>query len=371
MTGPGGAPRCRYAAISWTDDQSTLPCGGANPYYGANVCLVDLASPPSTPPGFTNEQTYQYITADVAAVETLNTGLYVAYLALADISGNILEWEVDNLSSSPTSGPLNYLAGGMDIYPRIAAIDNINYNDYSLLGTNNAWMVVANTNSGTKTVNGYYGVAAGTYGVSLAGIWTVNSVYPRVAWGKDIYTVAYDMDDLFGSYVTTDMAWNTAMTTPVNYNCVNYTGITTTAGLQQNTISWTCNNDGNISWPNQPKVLGAWYNDNPGQDVYYKDALSIGGWKPGRSATSIGNSKAFTDWSVSPNPAATSVTLSIPENVEKASYNISDITGRILMHGLLNSSKEKLDISQLAAGLYLIHLYDKTIETGILKFVKE
>lgn len=58
--------------------------------------------------------------------------------------------------------------------------------------------------------------------------------------------------------------------------------------------------------------------------------------------------------SLFPNPAQTSVTVSIPNELSIDSYNISDLTGRIVQNGVVE--QHTIDIRELSAGNYLLHL---------------
>lgn len=70
-----------------------------------------------------------------------------------------------------------------------------------------------------------------------------------------------------------------------------------------------------------------------------------------------------------PNPAHNNISFRIPENFEKITYFITDVSGRTIISGISLSSLTSIEVSNLADGIYLI-----TINSGNLrisnKFIK-
>lgn len=72
--------------------------------------------------------------------------------------------------------------------------------------------------------------------------------------------------------------------------------------------------------------------------------------------------------SIYPNPATdvTTITLSAA-----ATYQLSDLTGKSVQTGTFSSGSNKLDISRISEGMYLLHISDKNGNTGIYKIVRQ
>ncbi len=60
---------------------------------------------------------------------------------------------------------------------------------------------------------------------------------------------------------------------------------------------------------------------------------------------------------VYPNPAVNQLVIEVP-NHEKAHLTITDVAGKTLMQRDLNSSSNKIDLTNLKSGLYIINIYD-------------
>ena len=71
-----------------------------------------------------------------------------------------------------------------------------------------------------------------------------------------------------------------------------------------------------------------------------------------------------------PNPANNKITINLPKNNDKISYQIYDIMGRIVLEGMINNKNEiNVDISVLSDGFYLIQI-KSTNHSSSLKFIK-
>jgi len=64
----------------------------------------------------------------------------------------------------------------------------------------------------------------------------------------------------------------------------------------------------------------------------------------------------FRALSLTPNPASDKVQITLPENTEKASLTISDLSGKIIETVAVNGSSFELDISRYAAATYIVNL---------------
>jgi hypothetical protein len=92
-----------------------------------------------------------------------------------------------------------------------------------------------------------------------------------------------------------------------------------------------------------------------------------------RDITGIETLQGSADATVSPNPAqnSTFITMSSEELEKNISYQITDLTGRILLQGKINSYRQQIDISNLANGVYLMHLQSPGVNTQVFKIVKQ
>ncbi|PZF74581.1 T9SS type A sorting domain-containing protein [Taibaiella soli] len=70
----------------------------------------------------------------------------------------------------------------------------------------------------------------------------------------------------------------------------------------------------------------------------------------------LGISEVHSNSSVNvyPNPANNELHLSLPANLQNIKCHISDITGRTMLQQEISSSKNTIDVSTLAAGLYIL-----------------
>ncbi|MFN0203717.1 MAG: T9SS type A sorting domain-containing protein [Bacteroidia bacterium] len=76
--------------------------------------------------------------------------------------------------------------------------------------------------------------------------------------------------------------------------------------------------------------------------------------------------------SVSPNPCFDKLRVRLPIEVNSLSYQLIDVNGKVLMQGKVNQANELLDLSQISAGLYSLHLRadKKTWVEKICKYEK-
>jgi hypothetical protein len=82
---------------------------------------------------------------------------------------------------------------------------------------------------------------------------------------------------------------------------------------------------------------------------------------------------ATTTWTISPNPASDYAVLSAPSDFDlksTATYEVRDMAGKTLLHSSITGSAERIDISKLAAGMYLVNVKAGNAATVSLKLVK-
>jgi plastocyanin len=67
-----------------------------------------------------------------------------------------------------------------------------------------------------------------------------------------------------------------------------------------------------------------------------------------------------TGFSVYPNPAVNSITLTSANNLTGSQYYLADQTGRLVLTGKLNDNTSSIDISSLTPGVYLLEVLGET-----------
>jgi len=87
------------------------------------------------------------------------------------------------------------------------------------------------------------------------------------------------------------------------------------------------------------------------------------------SGTSVGNVNSSSRISLYPNPATGSI--NIEHDRRELLLELSDIFGRRVLATRLTSHKERVDISGLVNGIYLVRFTDENGHQHILKFIKE
>ncbi|MEO6832562.1 MAG: T9SS type A sorting domain-containing protein [Chitinophagaceae bacterium] len=85
-------------------------------------------------------------------------------------------------------------------------------------------------------------------------------------------------------------------------------------------------------------------------------------------ALAVNSIPALSDISIYPNPATTYFTVA---GASGATITLSNAVGQLVKTFSLTTDKEVLDISGLAAGVYVLQLTDKTGNRGVMQMVKE
>ncbi|MEO6832990.1 MAG: T9SS type A sorting domain-containing protein, partial [Chitinophagaceae bacterium] len=87
-----------------------------------------------------------------------------------------------------------------------------------------------------------------------------------------------------------------------------------------------------------------------------------------QTALGVSGISAFKDVSLYPNPAVTYFTV---EGASGATVTLSNAVGQVVKNFSLTTDKEVLDISELAAGVYVLQLTDKEGNRGVMQLVKQ
>jgi Secretion system C-terminal sorting domain len=108
--------------------------------------------------------------------------------------------------------------------------------------------------------------------------------------------------------------------------------------------------------PTQP-VLCAWaYYDGTNYSVVYKQSyMSSVGFKQAPSGLTAVTSST-NSWLVYPNPATDLLTINRTGKHTTGSFQIIDVTGRVMLTGEVNTDKTDIDLSRIPAGAYLLKM---------------
>ncbi|MCX6272653.1 MAG: T9SS type A sorting domain-containing protein [Bacteroidetes bacterium] len=224
-------------------------------------------------------------------------------------------------------------------------------------------------------------------GTNIHGIWeSVNggnswSVCTHAMDGNSVITIVFKGNHMFagtsdGIYhlVYDGVAWNFAgkMLAGYTVNQLIFEGNYLFAGSNygvdyspDNGINWYASHDG---LPNSYAVktlavhAGYLYAGTQGHGAYRRSLSEVLG---------IGEPEKDTPASltITPNPAAESITLSISTSSLRITYLVTDPFGKLVLSGLINNSSSRIDISSLRNGLYILQVQeDDTILSG--RFVK-
>jgi PKD repeat protein len=60
---------------------------------------------------------------------------------------------------------------------------------------------------------------------------------------------------------------------------------------------------------------------------------------------------------VFPNPANDIISISLPVNIQKAQYDLLDLSGKTIAQGTITDSAKNISVQNLARGVYLVRLY--------------
>jgi len=343
---------------------------------------------------------------DIAGVQTNVSGNIddVAYIAYIDPTSNSLYCqEYDFTTNAPVARTTLNSGVSNQSPPRIDAIDNYNYNSTN---TNANWEIVNSVYNGSiyqihsydnvyssyvpssviyipaagvAPYTSYSGPADNSHGptVSVADDGTGTHSYNYSVLHYFFYGGGFE-DILFMeplNFAASNALWNNDYYW-VNGDITTNSGVPTITDGDENgyiTATSSAPND-----PTQP-TLYAWVHlgVSTGIDsVSYKLSTSNNGAPPYyqfRQASS--NNSATTNQQlpllIYPNPATEQLTVqnAFGKNAS-TSYCIFDVTGRKLLKGNLQTNSTTIDVGMLAAGTYVIKMFNGESEDGSMLFVK-
>jgi hypothetical protein len=128
----------------------------------------------------------------------------------------------------------------------------------------------------------------------------------------------------------------------------------------------SCNND----LPGQQQLFASWINLD---DLWYKYSATTTPYAYKNQPTAV-PVIAGKEWSVSPNPASEYLVLSAPSTftvVDGATYQVIDMTGKIILAHSISGASEQIEINKLPSGMYMINIHGQKGANTAIKFVKE
>ncbi len=405
---PWGMPTCDKVTITWAD------AGGIQAWSGSINQIAGLY--PSIPTNLFSMGVYQTIATtnvprdpDVAMVERIDAaGNFhdVAIFAFLETSTSpytvikYAEWDI-NTGAVTTSYPLGSYSLMDYGTPRIDAIDDYRYNDP--LGPHAYYMIVSATTFGIPGLWAINNLTGGSsvdvLNVNLF-LFAITTAYnPTVACGPIScggsiatgsygYTIQHYSAGANNDYFAEQIDWNTGVPLPTR---ITYQVPLNPVTGNTNAIASTCNENGTTGnpqylfsswddgtaniWTKLPQTCPFSYKQeaSPVVTSYTREQIANGiyQFKPNKvPAATAGYSQT---WEVSPNPARDYILLTAPGDFQykdACQYNITDITGRELLHSTLIQPTEQINIGKYPAGLYLLHIQQAGKEAKTIKVIK-
>ena len=65
---------------------------------------------------------------------------------------------------------------------------------------------------------------------------------------------------------------------------------------------------------------------------------------------------SLNELSIYPNPVVNELTINLPSNIKNADVRIVDVTGRTVSNNNVTINNNKLDVSHLAQGVYIVEI---------------
>ena len=308
---------------------------------------------------------------DVSVTEN-NTGVgldYRAFYTFTDNAGNlrIERYNFTTPANISLSAPTGTSWGK---FPRVESFKD--YNQQLVIPSVALYDVVDDW-TGTGEIFGYASTGSGINYTCYLGSTPWNQ-YPVVAgcFGditSTFYTVGYDhTDGTNHTYLTKPADVSANPTSPgVFYEVEQNTPISSTSSFFEG-LAVTINNDGLNGVSNIPYIFSVWSNNN---FVVKKSEPSQYNWKHSHTS-SVEAINISKEWRIAPNPCKINATIYSPlGGAKSASFEIWDITGRILQRGTVAGNKQDLDLSNFASGVYMIHLYENDKSVKTIKLVRE
>lgn len=318
-------------AITWDDGH------GINVYYAS----LDFPTIPGTTiSGFEPMGTLP----DVAAIERGSSSSHQDYALLTYYIGSQLFERDVNLTTGAVSPSVFLDMQPFQELPRIDAVDDYNVNGGA---TFTKWQITAFDGADVKTYNNNSYPA----GLNMTSTLSGSGDQPCVAAGPgNNYSVAF-YNSSVQKILTQKFDQGTGLLTSPNFYAVSFSGA---AGANPG-VSATCNT--------RQYLLTCWLKNNA--VINYKFTADPYAFK--HPVENVGQI-ALQNLELYPNPTNGSFTVKGDYNTGDQ-YNITDIQGKVIMSGAMQTSNQQLDLGHLSAGTYFFNLKsDKG--TTVTKLVK-
>ena len=86
------------------------------------------------------------------------------------------------------------------------------------------------------------------------------------------------------------------------------------------------------------------------------DAIGFGGYLMSTNSTLAIKDNSLNELSIYPNPVVNELTINLPSNIKNADVRIVDVTGRTISNNNVTINNNKLDVSHLAQGVYIVEI---------------
>lgn len=309
-------------------------------------------------------------------------GGYRADFVFVDNNVNYISIGRWDIGTSLTRGIHTINSGNTMEFPRIDAYDAPN------AATTVNFDIVYREDNGTWQVQEYNPYTAASNMVTSyytpAGTNNYNNSKPVVTAGTEdlsntayqFYSLAYqntDLDEVFVQNININNG--TLYGTPDYRIANNYTDVLDPVAISNDYIY---NGTYSLMQPNE--IYVCWYNNTSGTIDCKARSSAPPVMKPGHSNPeeqtcnyniSTVNKKNAGHMKVQPIPAADKITVDC-NGREARSYSINDLTGRVLLQGKMNSLVQDIDLSPLAAGMYLLNVsYTDSKDVDGMRIVKQ
>ena len=378
-----GLPRANKFVVTWEQSGQGIWA------YSASL---NAPFPGVTAPINTNNLAHS---PDVAAVERRNpiTGVYEPWalfgyqqqISAIDMVDYYVVYQEWNLSNNAVGISRVYdikpLVGGELV--RIDAIDDYNYNNpghdvypAAAPATTAYFCIVAtaNTNGGNfpsaileyNNLTGPWNPTDISSPPGLAGQYNLS---PVVACGPGPnYTVAYNSRLFapgYAPYFATAINWMTGVQNPLgDAYAIPKLPYVLSPIVDGIAIASTCNKDA----AGAQAVFPCWQNKSQIWGKYTNNVIYTFKNDPVLGVADLSSK----DYAVMPNPASDYIFLDGPEHTSNQyRYQITDITGRAVLQAAIPNGKERVDIRDLANGVYILNIYSNDQNINTFRLVKQ
>lgn len=322
----------------------TLMTGGTVGYHKANM---DFTAPQVG----TIPLSSGYISMDAAAVRDLgvNGGDVFAYVSVLGNNNTELRVYEKNVTTGAPATFTTLQTGLMSYYSRIEALGlrdaNAGLNDakWAVTTSSNLRRIMLYTNLTPPyycNPQAYFNTGSQEYPALASGIGALGG--PPANMGNSQYTYAWGAPTM-GNYYSQAIATDGTPIAPNDFHVVNNSPCVMPSDPPE--LIALCN-----SANSGTDLFVAW---NEGSRVMYKQLDNTLAYRP----TAVKDAQSFASLTVSPNPAKDKIIIRTTEEVNGVS--IVNSVGALVSRKSIKTGETTLDISNLAAGTYFLHISGK------------